>query len=163
MSVCVTVRWIPSLRNKIKSVPLSLKFDIKILATMNTMKQDKLSLFAEVNLTGDEFRHSPSTHSLKLVRWKVRTLSVGSLMSLIMSKGPRMKTCTDCFPNFGKTLTESTNIFIDTGEHLADGNIHHKAKGHRLIVWRGSPNSYNSPRKSWSNLRTRIARIERIK
>ena len=53
-----------------------------------------------------------------------------------------MKTCTDCFPNFGKTLTESTNIFIDTGEHLADGNIHHKAKGHRLIARRGSPNSY---------------------
>lgn len=27
-----------------------------------------------------------------------------------------------------------TVIFIDTGEHLGDGNIHQKAKGHRLIV-----------------------------
>jgi hypothetical protein len=56
------------LRNKIKSVPLPLKFNFKILATMNGKKQTNQPLFAEVNLTGDEFRHSPGTHSLELVR-----------------------------------------------------------------------------------------------
>ena len=40
----------------------SLEFHFKILATMNNKKQDKKPLFAEVNLTGDEFRQSPSTH-----------------------------------------------------------------------------------------------------
>ena len=39
---------------------------------MNNKKQDKKPLFAEVTLTGDEFRQSPSNHfqrsrSLKLV------------------------------------------------------------------------------------------------
>ena len=43
-------------------VPLPLKFHFKILATMNNKKQDKKPLFAEVNLTGDEFRQSPSNH-----------------------------------------------------------------------------------------------------
>ena len=43
-------------------VTLPLKFHFKILATMNNKKQDKKPLFAEVNLTGDEFRQSPSTH-----------------------------------------------------------------------------------------------------
>lgn len=37
-------------------VPLPLKFHFKILATMNNKKQDKKPLFAEVNLTGDEFK-----------------------------------------------------------------------------------------------------------
>ena len=49
-------------------------------------------------------------------------------------KGTKDEDMYRLLPEFGKTLTESTNIFIDTGEHLADGNIHHKAKGHRLIV-----------------------------
>ena len=43
-------------------VPLPLKFLFSILATMNNKKQDKKPLFAEVNLTGDEFRQSPSNH-----------------------------------------------------------------------------------------------------
>ena len=43
-------------------VPLPLEFHFKILATMNKKKQTKQPLFAEVNLTGDEFRQSPSTH-----------------------------------------------------------------------------------------------------
>ena len=43
-------------------VPLPLKFHFKILATMNNKKQDKKPLFAEVNLTGDEIKHSPSNH-----------------------------------------------------------------------------------------------------
>ena len=43
-------------------VPLPLEFHFKILATMNNKKQDKKPLFAEVNLTGDEFKHSPSNH-----------------------------------------------------------------------------------------------------
>ena len=43
-------------------VPLPLKFHFKILATMNNKKQDKKPLFAEVNLTGDEFKQSPSNH-----------------------------------------------------------------------------------------------------
>ena len=38
-------------------VPLPLEFHFKILATMNNKP-----LFAEVNLTGDEFRQSPSNH-----------------------------------------------------------------------------------------------------
>jgi len=42
-------------------VPLPLEFHLKILATMNK-KQDKKPLFAEVNLTGDEFKQSPSNH-----------------------------------------------------------------------------------------------------
>jgi len=29
---------------------------------MNNKKQDKKPFFAEVNLTGDEFKHSPSNH-----------------------------------------------------------------------------------------------------
>lgn len=41
---------------------MPLKFHFKILATMNNKKQDKKPLFAEVELTGDEFRQSPSTH-----------------------------------------------------------------------------------------------------
>jgi len=41
---------------------LPLKFNFKISATMNGKKQTNQPLFAEVNLTGDEFRHSPSTH-----------------------------------------------------------------------------------------------------
>ena len=43
-------------------VPLPLKFHFSILATMNNKKQDKKPLFAEVELTGDEFKHSPSNH-----------------------------------------------------------------------------------------------------
>ena len=43
-------------------VPLPLKFHFSILATMNNKKRDKKPLFAEVNLTGDEFRQSPSNH-----------------------------------------------------------------------------------------------------
>ena len=43
-------------------VPLPLKFHFSILATINNKKQDKKPLFAEVNLTGDEFRQSPSNH-----------------------------------------------------------------------------------------------------
>ena len=43
-------------------VPLPLKFHFKILATMNNKRKDKDPLFAEVKLTGDEFRQSPSTH-----------------------------------------------------------------------------------------------------
>jgi hypothetical protein len=43
-------------------VTLPLKFHFKILATMNNKKQDKKPLFAEVNLTGDEFKQSPSNH-----------------------------------------------------------------------------------------------------
>jgi len=43
-------------------VPLPLKFHFSILATMNNKKQDKKPLFAEVNLTGDEFWQSPSNH-----------------------------------------------------------------------------------------------------
>ena len=43
-------------------VPLPLKFHFTILATMNNKKQDKKPLFAEVELTGDEFKHSPSNH-----------------------------------------------------------------------------------------------------
>ena len=43
-------------------VPLPLEFHFKILATMNNKKQDKKPLFAEVELTGDEFKHSPSNH-----------------------------------------------------------------------------------------------------
>ncbi len=43
-------------------VPLPLEFHFKILATMNNKKQDKKPLFAEVNLTGDEFKQSPSNH-----------------------------------------------------------------------------------------------------
>lgn len=44
-------------------VPLPLKFHFQILATMNNKKQqDKKPLFAEVNLTGDEFKQSPSNH-----------------------------------------------------------------------------------------------------
>ena len=46
-------------------VPLPLKFHFKILATMNNKKQDKKPLFAEVELTGDEFKHSPSNHILR--------------------------------------------------------------------------------------------------
>ena len=41
---------------------MPLKFHFKILATMNNKKQDKKPLFAEVELTGDEFKHSPSNH-----------------------------------------------------------------------------------------------------
>ena len=41
---------------------MPLKFHFKILATMNNKKQDKKPLFAEVELAGDEFRQSPSTH-----------------------------------------------------------------------------------------------------
>jgi hypothetical protein len=43
-------------------VPLPLEFHLKNLATMNNKKQDKKPLFAEVNLTGDEFRQSLSNH-----------------------------------------------------------------------------------------------------
>ena len=44
-------------------VPLPLKFHFLDLATMNNKKQDKKPFFAEVNLTGDEFkRQSPSNH-----------------------------------------------------------------------------------------------------
>ena len=43
-------------------VTLPLKFHFKILATMNNKKQDKKPLFAEVNLTGDKFKQSPSNH-----------------------------------------------------------------------------------------------------
>ena len=43
-------------------VPLSLEFHFNILATMNNKKQDKKPLFAEVNLTGEEFKQSPSNH-----------------------------------------------------------------------------------------------------
>lgn len=51
---------------------MPLKFDIKILATMKNKNQSNQPLFAEVNLTGAEFRHSPSpyvhrTRFLKLV------------------------------------------------------------------------------------------------
>ncbi|MBR1466866.1 MAG: hypothetical protein IJ607_10995 [Bacteroidaceae bacterium] len=51
---------------------MPLKFYIKILATKNNKKQLNQPLFAEVNLTGDEFRHTPSsfvhrTRFLKLV------------------------------------------------------------------------------------------------
>ena len=41
---------------------MPLKFHFKILATMNNKKQDKKPLVAEVELTGDEFKHSPSNH-----------------------------------------------------------------------------------------------------
>ena len=41
---------------------MPLIFHFKILATMNNKKQDKKPLFAEVELTGDEFKHSPSNH-----------------------------------------------------------------------------------------------------
>ena len=43
-------------------VPLPLEFHFKILATMNNKRKDKDPLFAEVNLTGDEFRQFPSIH-----------------------------------------------------------------------------------------------------
>ena len=48
---------------------------------MNNKKQTKQPLFAEVNLTGDEFRQSPSTHMqrtrfLKLVYPNGVTLSM---------------------------------------------------------------------------------------
>ena len=43
-------------------VPLPLEFHFKILATMNNKKQAKQPLFAEVELKGDEFKQSPSTH-----------------------------------------------------------------------------------------------------
>ena len=43
-------------------VPLSLIISLYNLATMNNKKQTKQPLFAEVNLTGDEFRQSPSIH-----------------------------------------------------------------------------------------------------
>lgn len=36
---------------------MPLKFHFKILATMNNKKQSKQPLFAEVNLTGDEFNN----------------------------------------------------------------------------------------------------------
>ncbi len=49
---------------------MPLKFDIKILATMNNKKQANQPLFAEVNLTGDEFRHtlSPSVHRTRFLK-----------------------------------------------------------------------------------------------
>ncbi len=43
-------------------VPLPLEFHFSILATMNNKRKDKDPLFAEVKLTGDEFRQSPSNH-----------------------------------------------------------------------------------------------------
>lgn len=43
-------------------VPLPQEFHFKILATMNSKKQDKKPVFAEVNLAGDEFRQIPSNH-----------------------------------------------------------------------------------------------------
>ena len=41
---------------------MPLNFNFKILSAMNDKKQTKHPLFAEVNLTGDEFIHSPGTH-----------------------------------------------------------------------------------------------------
>jgi hypothetical protein len=38
---------------------LPLEFHFKILATMNNKKQSSHPLFAEVNLTGDEFKQTP--------------------------------------------------------------------------------------------------------
>ena len=53
-------------------LPLSLYFDFTIMATMNNKRKDKDPLFAEVKLTGDEFKQSPNhyaqrTRFLKLV------------------------------------------------------------------------------------------------
>ena len=43
-------------------VLLPLKFHFKIFSDNEQQKQDKKPLFAEVNLTGDEFKQSPSNH-----------------------------------------------------------------------------------------------------
>ena len=53
-------------------VPLPLIFNSIKLATMNNKRKDKDPLFAEVKLTGEEFRQSPSNYAqrtrfLKLV------------------------------------------------------------------------------------------------
>ena len=53
-------------------VPLSPYFNSIKLATMNNKRKDKDPLFAEVKLTGEEFRQSPSNYAqrtrfLKLV------------------------------------------------------------------------------------------------
>ena len=44
-------------------VPLQLEFHFKILAAMNSKKQSKQPLFAEVELTGEEFKQTPSSYS----------------------------------------------------------------------------------------------------
>lgn len=78
-------------------VPLPLDIHLKILATMNDKRQTKQPLFAEVNLTGDEFRQSPSASAhhprfLKLVYPNDVTLilpgdiSVGQLEQYIRIK-----------------------------------------------------------------------------
>ena len=74
---------------------------------MNNRKQNKQPLFAEVNLTGDEFQKSPDTFfgackvkGKNLERWLAYVLDhIGST---------KMKIYTNCFLSFGKTLTEST-------------------------------------------------------
>ena len=45
-------------------------------------------------------------------RTTAKILHRESNVSLIISKRPRMKICTNCFLNFGKTKTESTNIYL---------------------------------------------------
>ena len=53
-------------------VPLSPYFNFTIMTTMNNKRKDKDPLFAEVKLTGDEFKQSPNNYAqrtrfLKLV------------------------------------------------------------------------------------------------
>ena len=53
-------------------VPLSPYFNFKIMTTMNNKRKDKDPLFAEVKLTGEEFKPHPSNYAhrarfLKLV------------------------------------------------------------------------------------------------
>ena len=57
-------------------VPLPLEFHFKILATMNNKKQTKQPLFAEVNLTGDEFKEKLSYSRMKVRKkaWSVAFL-----------------------------------------------------------------------------------------
>ena len=48
---------------------------------MNNKKQTKQPLFAEVNLTGDEFRQSPSTH-MQRTRFLKRNCSVNPVIAV---------------------------------------------------------------------------------
>ena len=55
---------------------------------MDNKRQNKQPLFAEVNLTGDEFQKSPDTF-FDACKVKGKTLSDGLLMCLITEVAPR--------------------------------------------------------------------------
>ena len=77
---------------------------------MNNRKQNKQPLFAEVNLTGDEFQKSPDTF---FGACKVKGKNPERWLAYVLDHrgSTKMKIYTNCFLSFGKTLTESTLIY----------------------------------------------------